>query len=177
VIALVIVYVALVLVLPIALSATVSYRSLPTGRRCVRCAAATLRLQSRGFVLLSRFVPSTLHRRWCLDCGWEGAVRVDGGPRRGSRRRDFESAAPDPGGSRTVDLRWLIVDGVAWRVRLEYWLQGGAYCGRLIFVAPSGRPWLDAQPLSAPTDRALVRHALAMSDRLLTSRLRELVSD
>jgi hypothetical protein len=173
---LVFVYVALVLVLPLVLSAFVSYRALPRGRRCARCGAPTLRLQDRVLDLVGRLLPARLTRRWCMDCGWEAVARAAHGPasRRPARRTDTDL---EHGGSRTVDVRWLIVDGVAWRVRLEYWLRHGGYCGRLVFVSPAGRDWMDAQPLSASSDRALLRHALTLSDRLLASRLRELVSD
>lgn len=76
-----------------------------------------------------------------------------------------------------MDVRSLRVDGIAWRVRLECWGRTGTCWGRLVFVEPSGRLWLDVRPLRGRTDRDVLGQALSLPDDLLTSRLRALVSD
>jgi hypothetical protein len=76
-----------------------------------------------------------------------------------------------------MDVRSLLVDGTAWRVRLECWGQRGTCYGRLVFVEPSGRLWLDIQPLRGRSDREVLGQALSLPDDLLASRLRTLVSD
>lgn len=187
VILLIAVYLLLVFVLPLTLSAAVSYRSLPVGRACPHCAAETVRVEAKLLRIASTFVPSVLQRRFCLGCGWDGLVRlsrhapatpVPPAPRRATR---VPEAKPAPASScaatRTVDVRWLTVDGVPWRVQLECWRQTGLCYGRLVFVEPSGRLWLDAQPFAGRTDRDVLGQALSLPDRLLASRLRELVSD
>lgn len=178
---LVAVYLLLVFVLPLLLSAAVSYRSLPLGRACPQCAGETIRLQARWLRLAALVSPSMLHRRFCLGCGWEGTVRLTrrpaptpvAAPALRPLVRETSSAAV----TRTVDVRWLTVDGVPWRVQLECWRQTGLCYGRLVFVEPSGRHWLDMQPFAGRTDRDVLGQALSLPDRLLASRLRELVSD
>ena len=59
----------------------------------------------------------------------------------------------------------------------EYWRERGRCYGRLLFVGPSGRLWCD--PLAAfhgQTQRDVMGQALALSDRLLAYRLREVIS-
>lgn len=184
-------YLLLVFVLPLTLSAAVSYRSLPIGRACPQCAGETIRLRARLLGTGSMFTPLTMDRRFCLACGWEGVVRLPGSRR--SRRTVVaapppESAAEntepardeldaDGPATRTMDVRWLTVDGVPWRVQLECWRQTGVCYGRLVFVEPSGRHWLDLRPLAGRTDRDVLGQALSLPDRFLASRLRELVSD
>lgn len=177
-------YLLLVFVLPLTLSAVVSYRSLPSGRACPQCAGETIRLQSRLLGTGSIFTPSTLDRRFCLTCGWEGVVRLPGSRRTVAAAPPPESTEPareqltaDPPATRTMDVRWLTVDGVPWRVQLECWRQTGVCYGRLVFVEPSGRHWLDLRPLAGRTDRDVLGQALSLPDRFLASRLRELVSD
>lgn len=178
---LVAIYLLLVFVLPLLLSAAVSYRSLPMGRACPQCAGETIRLQAWWLRAAGMLTPSTLHRRFCLGCSWEGTVRL-------ARRAAVPPVpAPPPTApsnqtssaavTRTVDVRWLTVDGVPWRVQLECWRQTGLCYGRLVFVEPSGRHWLDMQPFAGRTDRDVLGQALSLPDRLLASRLRELVSD
>jgi hypothetical protein len=79
--------------------------------------------------------------------------------------------------ARTIDVRWLTVDGVAWKVQLECWRQTGRSFGRLVFIEPSGRLWLDVQPFQGGSDRDVLGQAMALSDGLLALRLREVVSD
>lgn len=178
-------YLLLVFVLPLTLSAAVSYRSLPIGRACPQCAGETIRLQARLLGAGSFLTPLTLHRRFCLACGWEGVVRLPGLKRQVAAAPPPESTEPAPPEAdtaegpetRTMDVRWLTVDGVPWRVQLECWRQTGVCYGRLVFVEPSGRHWLDLRPLAGRTDRDVLGQALSLPDRFLASRLRELVSD
>lgn len=79
--------------------------------------------------------------------------------------------------TRVMDVRSLTVDGIAWRVRLECWGRSGTCWGRLVFVEPSGRLWLDVRPLRGRTDRDVLGQALSLPEDLLASRLRALVSD
>jgi hypothetical protein len=173
-------YFALVLVLPLSLSAAVSYRSLPFGRSCPQCGGESLLLQARIIRMLSRVLPRRLEQRWCPACEWTGAVKVSRAmpapPIRLSTTSTFTSDRA-PAVARTVDVRWLTVDGIQWRVRLEYWNQSGLCFGRLVFVEPSGRLWLDIQPFRGRSDREVLNQALALSNHLLVSRLREVVSD
>jgi hypothetical protein len=184
VILLIAVYLLLVLVLPLTLSAAVSYRSLPSGRACPHCAGETIRLKAWWLHVPSNVTPSALQQRFCFSCGWEGVARI---PKHMlapavARSERTESAvnlksASANSPSRTVDVRWLTVDGVPWRVQLECWKQTGLCYGRLVFVEPSGRHWLDLQPFAGRTDRDVLGQALSLPDRFLASRLRELVSD
>jgi hypothetical protein len=86
--------------------------------------------------------------------------------------------APEPvPATHTLDLRSLTVDGRPWRVMLQCWNQTGLFYGRLIFIAPSGRLWLDAvEAFAGSTHREVLGQASSLSDGLLTSRLRRLVS-
>ena len=178
-IALVGVYLLLVLVLPLTLSVAVSYRSLPFGRRCPQCGGETMPLLARVLARFARLTRSRLQRRWCAACGWEGVIRL---PREIAPAVHAVPAVTvtdttTTATTRTVDVRWLTVDGVAWRVQLECWRQTGRCFGRLVFVEPSGRLWLDMQPFQGRSDHDVVGQAMALSDRLLASRLREVVSD
>ncbi len=178
-------YLLLVFVLPLTLSAAVSYRSLPVGRACPNCASETIPLRARVLRAAAMIAPSTLDRRFCLGCGWQGVVRL---PKPTvelaaalsaslASESDALAEAPRNTTTRTIDVRWLTVDGVPWRVQLECWHQTGLCYGRLVFVEPSGRHWLDFQPFAGRTDRDVLGQALSLPDRLLASRLRELVSD
>jgi hypothetical protein len=182
VILLVAVYLLLVFVLPLTLSAAVTYRSLPVGRGCPHCAGETIRVRARHLEIASAITPSRLDCRFCLVCGWEGTVRlartpVTLGPAVRARSASADAQVAADGGSRTIDVRWLTVDGIPWRVQLECWRQTGLYYGRLVFVEPSGRHWMDMQPFAGRSDRDVLGQALSLPDRLLASRLRELVND
>jgi hypothetical protein len=174
VILLAVVYLLLVLVLPLALSAVIAWRSLLPGRVCPACGGATLPLLDRGLRRISALLSQDLERRWCTSCGWEGVLRVNVGPLYVRRRH-----IPQGSGrvTRVVDVRTLQVDGVQWRVRLECWGQMGRCFGRLVFVESSGRLWLDGQPLEGRSDVEVYSQARSLPDDLLASRLRELVSD
>src|SRR5690606_8976157 len=107
-------YLLLVFVLPVALSAVVSYRALPVGRACPHCSGETLLLRVRLLRLLSALHPrASLHRRWCLACGWEGMARVP-------VVQPFVPVRTEPKAAtrptQTLDVRSLDVDGTPWRV-------------------------------------------------------------
>jgi hypothetical protein len=163
------IYFLAVVLIPLGVGAVVSYRALPTGRKCPRCGTATSLLLSAWARLASRIPGIRLQKRWCLSCGWSGLLRSE----RPSLRLVVHR---NPGGTRVVDVRPLLVDGVGWRVQLETWTTGEGCFGRLVFVEPSGRVWPDAQPLRAFSDRELVRQARQIPGDRLLSRLRDLVS-
>jgi hypothetical protein len=179
-------YLLLVFVLPVALSAVVSYRSLPHGRSCPYCRADTIPLLAPRLRLLNAFNPfGSLQRRWCLDCGWEGITRVTRRP-----PADASSAttpvspataparSPEAPPTQTLDVCSLNVDGAPWRVMLQCWSGTGLYYGRFVFVAPSGRLWLDAvEAFRGADEREVLGQALSLPERLLESRLRRLVAD
>lgn len=176
-------YLLLVFVLPVALSAIVSYRALPVGRRCAQCGGETLPLQARRWRMLSRIHPRVmLQRRWCLRCGWEGAARV---PRERAQQRRSRTprAMPVPQAvlrpsTQTLDVRSVTVDGQPFRVMLQCWSGSGGLFGRLVFVGPSGRLWLDAvEAFSGNSENEVLGQALSLPDGLLQNRLRRLVSN
>ena len=170
------VYLLLVLVLPLALSAAIGWRSLPGGRRCPHCEAETLLLRSRLSRWSAALLKLDLRRRWCPACGWMGLVRPSRAPLRLPQRsaKTTRTIAPV---TRVIDVRSLRVDGAHWSVRLECWGNRGRCFGRLVFVEASGRLWLDSKPLLGRSDGEVLDQALALPDALLTSRLRSLVSD
>jgi hypothetical protein len=158
-------YLLLVFVLPAVLSVAVSYRALPYGVRCARCGGDTLQLLSRWLRRAAPLLPSAVQRRWCLNCGWEGVVRVP-------RRQPAISTA------QTLDVRPLTLDGAPWRVLLQCRRSPGIVHGRLIFVEPSGRLWLDSDDaLHGASEDEVLGQARALPDNQLTHRLRRIVSD
>ena len=163
-------YLLLIVVLPAVLSAVVSYRSLPGGRQCPKCRGETIPLVRRWLRAASRWHPAvSFQRRWCPGCGWEGTVRV-------SRRAPAPLPPVQP--MHTLDLRWVKVNGQPWRVMLQCWHQTGQFYGRLVFIGPTGRLWLDAvEAFSGSTQHEVLGHALSLPDRILTTRLRRLVGD
>lgn len=167
------IYFLAVLVLPLLVGGTVTYRALPSGRDCPRCHSPTLLLRAMVLSLLSRLPFIQLQRRWCISCGWLGVVRV---PRPSVRLVVEGRATGSPDAARVIDVRHLLVDGVWWRVRLETWRTGQVWYGRLLFVEPSGRLWPDARPFRGPSDHEVLRQARRLPSGLLASRLRELVS-
>lgn len=170
------VYLLLVLVLPLALSAAIGWRSLPGGRRCPHCEAETLLLRSRLSRWSAALINLDIRRRWCPACGWTGLVRPGRTPLRLPRRSARTARTTTPV-TRVIDVRSIRVDGAQWNVRLECWGNRGRCYGRLVFVEASGRLWLDSKPLQGRTDGDVLDQALALPDALLTSRLRSLVSD
>jgi hypothetical protein len=59
-------YVALVIVLPLVLSAAISYRGLPQGRGCPLCGGETMRLVARWLGYVRLVGGRRLHSRWCV---------------------------------------------------------------------------------------------------------------
>jgi hypothetical protein len=196
-------YLLLVFVLPVTLSVTVSYRALPLGKRCPQCGGDTLQLLAPALRRLSRVLPSSVQRRWCLCCGWEGAVRL---PSHGARHAPMGAAGPAAGSgvpapstaqpprvhspetvrrseplrhaTQTLDVRSLTLNGTAWRVMLQCWSRTGRFYGRFVFVAPSGRLWLDpVEAITGTSEDEVLGQALALPDGLLARRLRKLVTD
>lgn len=172
-------YVALVILVPLALSAVLSFRAVHRGRDCPLCRRETIWLRSRWFGPLVRLGGGhVLQRRWCPGCGWEGVARLS--VLRPALPGELRSPALPiaPPGAETIDLRELHVNGDSWRVRLECWHEEGRWFGRLLFEGPSGRRWTDSmRPFSGRSHLAVLDQALALSDRILVWRLREVVSD
>jgi len=196
-------YLLLVFVIPIALSLIVSFRALPTGRNCAQCGAETLPIRARALAAVSS--PRTgviLHRRWCMSCRWEGVTRLPAQspavaqrvprmdvPLRVSRKRPVAPAAlpGDPGNAtqaggprtatQTLDVRSVTVDGNAFRVMLQCWHRTGLFYGRFVFVAPSGRLWLDGvEAFTGSNQNEVLGQARSLTDGLLENRLRKLVA-
>jgi hypothetical protein len=172
-------YLLLVFVLPVALSAVVSYRSLPSGRACPHCSADTLMLRSRALEAASACSRRIIEKRWCLNCGWEGAARQRGPAALPVRTRPRRPArASSASVTQTLDVRNLTIDGAAWRVMLQCWGNTGLFYGRLVFVAPSGRLWLDAvESFSGTDEHEVLGQAMSLPEGLLANRLRRLVTD
>ena len=174
-------YLLLVFVLPVALSAIVSYRALPSGRACPQCRAGSVPLVSRPLRLASRLHPGAdLERRWCMQCGWEGTVRVVPVAREAAvaPARSLPAVKAVQRTTQTLDVRSLDVDGTAWRVMLQCWGKTGVFYGRLVFVAPTGRLWLDAvESFSGANQSDVLGQALSLPEVLLESRLRRLVTE
>jgi hypothetical protein len=189
-------YLLLVFILPLALSAAVSYRTMGTGPSCSQCGGETFHVLAPVLRRLGTLLPRlAMQRRWCPGCGWEGLVRrgpeqtvAPAGPRpygdaaatgRLPLERDAGASGVPPNAStQTLDVRSLTLNGTAWRVMLQCW-HGTELCfGRFVFVAPSGRLWLDSmEALSGTTEDDVLGQALALPDVMLTRRLRRLVVD
>ena len=163
------VYFLAMFLIPIGIGAWVSYRALPTGRDCPRCSASTSLILSTWARAASRVPGVRIQNRWCLECGWAGYLRSE----RPSLRLVVDRRTT---AARVIDVRPLLVDGIWWRVRLETWRTQDRWLGRLVFVEPSGRVWLDGRSLGGPSDHELLRRARLIPRDQLTSRLRGLVS-
>ncbi|MEO5509319.1 MAG: hypothetical protein ABIV28_00825 [Longimicrobiales bacterium] len=175
-------YLILIFLIPLGLSALVSLRSLPAGRDCPRCTGETIQLLARALQLLPRFRRFQLERRWCLACGWQGIVRVE--PARANRAVAVPRPDPvpgyrdDAGFTETVDVRTITIDGHTWRVLLQCWNQTRRCCGRLVFVEPTGRLWTEAgETFTGDTRFEVIGQALTVTDGLLTTRLRRILSE
>lgn len=166
-------YLLLVLLLPLAISALAGYRGLPRGRACPQCAGATEpllgRWRGRPRALARR---AGVQRRWCLTCGWQGLVRA--GPPAAP-----EPVRPSPGREAVLalDVRSLRVDGRLWRVQLQSWRDPQSCHGRLVFIEPSGRLLHDrVEAFSGATQFEVLGQALSIPDRLLAGRVRRLLT-
>ena len=165
-------YLVLVIALPVMLSAAIGYRSLPRGHACPNCTHETLPLLSHTIRLARKIHPAlNLQRRWCPVCTWDGWARAT------EPTVVHAAATVSTTNRQTRPLRTLQLGGKSWSVMLEHWREQGRCYGRLLFVGPSGRLWCD--PLAAFHGQAqqdVMDQALALSDRLLTYRLREVIS-
>jgi hypothetical protein len=191
-------YLVMVFLIPLVLSALVSYRSLTIGRGCPECAGETIPIQHRLLQLAQRAVRRHgLEQRWCLECGWEGftrtavtrtgasasttrADRPDDVAFRsdGQATRSLPSYRYEAGFTETLDVRTISIDGRTWRVLLQCWNQTTLCYGRLVFVEPTGRLWSDASEAFSGTSRfEVIGQALSATDGLLTSRLRRILSE
>ncbi len=170
-----ILYLLLVIVLPLALSLAMGYRGLPHGRGCPLCGSETLRVQSRWLRFVRVGGGQRLHSRWCARCGWEGVARVVELPPQRSAARSL--VAPGTG-AQMIELSELSMDGRAWRVLLQAWSEQGTWRGQLLFVGPLGRVFSDGlAPFSGESYHEILRQAMALSEPVLTVRLRAVVSD
>lgn len=164
-------YLILVVALPVLISAVMGYRKLPRGTACPNCAQETLPLLSRTLRVAKRVRPQlALQKRWCPTCSWDGLTRTQEALPVALWQNAMTTRQTRP-------LRTLKLNGRNWDVMLEYWTEHGRCYGRLLFVAPSGKLWCD--PLAAFTGHSeddVAAQALALSDRLLACRLREVTS-
>jgi hypothetical protein len=84
----------------------------------------------------------------------------------------------DAGLTETVDVRTITIDGRTWRVLLQCWNQTRRCYGRLVFVEPTGRLWTEAsETFSGDTRFEVIGQALTVTDGLLTTRLRRILSE
>lgn len=164
------IYLVLVIALPVALSSLMGYRSLPRGVSCPNCAQDTLPLVSYPIWLAKQMNRNfSLQRRWCPTCEWDGYARVPVSP--------IAMRLPDSVHRYRQQVRTIEIGGRPWSVMLESWREHGRFYGRLIFAGPSGKLWCDALPaFNGPTQHDVLEQALALSDRLLAYRLRDVIS-
>lgn len=165
------IYLVLVIALPVALSSLIGYRSLPRGNACPHCAQATLPLLSQS-IRLARCVSKnfSLQRRWCPTCEWDGYTRA-------TTVSSIPLRVADSVLRQRQEVRTIEIGGRPWSVMLESWQERGRFFGRLIFVGPSGKLWCDSLPaFNGPTKHDVLGQALALSDRLLAYRLRDVIS-
>ena len=186
----------LILSIPALVLGALTLRSLPRGPDCPACGAGALALRSRLLRALSRATPGVvLEPRWCARCGWEGVTRRGKAVRptvafagrdeppapargRSAAATRLKGAVGDRGSGDGIDLRTLSIHGLEWRVRLACRVEKGEWQGRLVFIAPTGRTWTDAAALfRGATAHAVIGQALGAPQKVLTGRLRALVSD
>lgn len=169
-------YLLLVFVLPVALSLVVSYRSLHVGRDCAQCRHETLRLRAAHLQFADALNPlSSIQRRWCIECGWQGLARIPRREARAPRPQPAQDERPQP--TQTLTVCSLNVDGAPWRVMLQCWSTTGLFYGRFLFVAPTGRLWLDAvEAFHGANEREVLGQALSLPEQQLEHRLRRLTS-
>ncbi|MFP4623241.1 MAG: hypothetical protein ACLFRX_03600 [Gemmatimonadota bacterium] len=138
---------------------------------CPVCGRETLPLQSSlctGINRLSRRCRYQKH--WCAGCGWEGTARL---PRAAARSL---ATTPPPSLPCTVDrcgIRRLMVDGCCWRVMVHCWASGNEWVGRLMFIGPEERGWLEPEwSLRASSAYEVIARGLALPERVLADRIR-----
>lgn len=166
-------YLVLVFVVPLLLSGAVGWRGLPRGRRCPECGAESLPLRVRLAGLISLVLPqNVIQRRWCMRCGWTGLTRLPRA-RLPKPQRVSDPMIPSRATTRTLTVRSLAVDGAPYHVLLQCWQQTGCFFGRLVFIDPVGRLWLDTvQPIGGLSAEDVLRRARELPDPLLASRVR-----
>jgi hypothetical protein len=171
------IYLLIVVALPLTLGIVVTYRGMTRERSCPLCGQETFRVHSR-FIRTVDFLwrNGALQRRWCALCRWEGFARVSAAP--SFAEAAIAATSVPRQGCRTEPLRMLRFGGSQWRVLLQCWQERGWHFGRLMFVGPAGRLWLDPkQPFAGATRNDVLQQALSLSDGLLTYRLREVASE
>lgn len=168
-------YLTLVILLPLLISALISLRGLPYGRHCPICGTETIRLVSRWLRFLPLAHGERLHSRWCPRCSWQGIARVN---ERALRMQPPSAVAGVSPATRTIEMCGLNVDGDSWRVLLQAWNETGVWHGQLVFVGPLGRICSDGMaPFSGPSYHAVLQQAMALSEHVLAGRLRSVMSD
>jgi hypothetical protein len=117
-----------------------------------------------------------------------GGASRDGAPRDGAPRDGTSSdgaprdgtphdAVPAQSCTQTLNVRSLQVDGTAWQVMLQCWSSTGLIYGRLVFVSPTGRLWLDAvQSFNGANESEVLGQVRLLPEPLLALRLRRLAS-
>lgn len=167
--------VSLVIALPLALGVLLRLRSLPRTRQCPSCAQSTLRLRSRAHAAASVLVRShEIHRRWCPACGWSGSARLASPTHIPSPHEPEQSSGIRViGAGDTVDVRQVEVAGSHWRVMVQCWRAGGRWVGRLLFVGPGGRAWMEEDwSIAGHSALDVLSRALAIPESSLSGRLR-----
>ena len=164
-------YLMVVILLPVALSAIIGARQLPHGSACPNCSEETLPLVSMPLRAAGRVYPAiTVQRRWCPACEWDGYARSNALAHAVERGRETTPR-------HTTQVRTLELNGHLWKVMLESWRERGCCYGRLLFVGPSGKQWREPMPeFSADTDGEVLVQARSLSDRLLAHKLMEVIS-
>lgn len=167
-------YLCLLIALPLVLAIVIRLRGLPRSRRCPKCAQETLRVHSRIHSALSLlFRSEDIHRRWCPACGWSGAARLSCQVAIHPSEPGDESAFQVVGAGDSVDIRHVEVAGSDWRVMVQCWEASGRWVGRLLFVGPGGRAWMEEDwSISGRTALEVLSRALAIPEESLSGRLR-----
>lgn len=170
-------YLLTMIALPAALGSFVALNGLERSRRCPSCADETLRLHSRLHSILSRALRTTeLHRRWCLGCGWQGTARIRRAPLPARHAAGRSRSQPDVPAADRVDVRYLDIDGHAWRVMVQCWAENGRWIGRLLFVGPDGRARVEDHPvLEGGSALEVLSTALSIPDQALAGRIRRVI--
>jgi hypothetical protein len=169
-------YLFVVIVLPAAVGLYVALHGMPCSRRCPTCSEETLLIRSRLHRLADAALRATrLQKRWCLNCGWHGTVRLARAP----APAGHPAVRRVPGGrppSDQVDIRRLEIDGHRWKVMVQCWSEGERWVGRLLFVGPNGQSCID-ESTSLEGDSALevLSSALSIPEQALAGRIRRAI--